>query len=228
MEDKNLLKEALKKYNKGSYYVQSWKEYQIELDTLTKKIVEYINKNNIVIDSVVPILRGGNIPATYLAYTLGILNILPVQYKYFFIDGKRCELKRLCTINKEIIHKDNPIFLLVEGNHCYGNQARYAAKDLKEAFPKCKIIYGASNMDFNYQDVVKDAEISFYGRLTNDCKELSNEECERLGLEYKRDLLFPWEKVDEEWEIVELKQHKYNNLKEIQEHSELVAEYDLS
>jgi len=228
MQDKQLLKEALKKYNKDDYYILSWDEYQSELDTLTKKIVEYVNKNKINIDAVVPILRGGNIPATYLVYTLSVLHILPVQYKYFFIDKKRCELRRLFTIKKESIHKDNPTFLLIEGNHCYGNQARYAAKDLKSTFPNCRIIYGASNMDYNYQDVVKDAEISFYGSLTNACKELTNKECESLGLEYKKELIFPWEKVNEEWEIVELKQHKYNNLEEIQANSKLVAEYDLS
>jgi len=228
MQDKQLLKEALKKYNKDDYYILSWDEYQSELDTLTKKIVEYVNKNKINIDAVVPILRGGNIPATYLVYTLSVLHILPVQYKYFFIDKKRCELRRLFTIKKESIHKDNPTFLLIEGNHCYGNQARYAAKDLKSTFPNCRIIYGASNMDYNYQDVVKDAEISFYGSLTNACKELTNKECESLGLEYKKEPIFPWEKVNEEWEIVELKQHKYNNLEEIQANSKLVAEYDLS
>lgn len=226
MQDKDLLKETLKKYKKQNYYVQNWTEYEEELNKLTKKIVDYVNENKIVIDAVVPILRGGNIPATFLAYTLSILNILPVQYKYFFIEGK-CELRKLCGINKEVIYKEDPVFLLIEGNHCYGNQAKYAAQDLKKAFPKCRIIYGASNMDYNYQDVVKDAEISFYGNLTNCCKELTDEECEKLGIEYKRELMFPWEKIDEEWEIVELKQHKYNNLEEIKKHSPLVAEYDL-
>ncbi len=100
MQDKQLLKEALKKYNKDDYYILSWDEYQSELDTLTKKIVEYVNKNKINIDAVVPILRGGNIPATYLVYTLSVLHILPVQYKYFFIDKKRYELRKLFTIKR--------------------------------------------------------------------------------------------------------------------------------
>ncbi len=124
--------------------------------------------------------------------------------------------------------KENPVFLLIEGNHCYGNQAKYAARDLKLAFPKSRIIYGASNMDYKYQDVVKDAEISFYGNLTNCCKELTDEECRKLRIQYKKDLLFPWENIKEEWEIVELKQHKYANLEKIMANSPLVAEYDLS
>jgi hypothetical protein len=224
MEDKDLLKESLKRYKKENYVVQSWSEYQEEIDKLTEKVVDYVNKNKVVIDAVVPILRGGNIPATFLAYTLGVLNILPVQYKYFFPTGK-CELRKLLGINKEMIYKENPVFLLVEGNHCYGNQAKYAAK---EAFPNCRIIYAASNMDYNYQNVVKDAEVSFYGNLTNCCKELTDEQCEEMGIEYKRELMFPWEKVDEEWHIVELKQHQYNDLEEIKEQSILVAEYDLT
>lgn len=226
MEDKDLLKESLKRYKKENYVVQSWSEYQDELDKLTKKVVDYVNEKKVVIDVVVPILRGGNIPATFLAYTLGVLRILPVQYKYFFPKGK-CELRKLLGINEEIINKENPVFLLVEGNHCYGNQAKYAAKYLKETFPNCRIIYAASNMDYNYQNVVEDAEVSFYGNLTNCCKELSDEQCKKMGIEYKRELMFPWEKVDEEWHIVELKQHQYNNVDEIKENSTLVAEYDL-
>lgn len=227
MEDKNLLKEALKKYEKSTYYVQNWSDYNEELKKLTNKIVAYVTEKKVNIDAVIPILRGGNIPSTFLAYTLNILTILPVQYKYFFVNEK-CELRRIQEINKKFIFKKNPVFLLIEGNHCYGNQAKYAAADLKVAFPKCHIIYGASNMDYNYQNVVKDAEVSFYGNLTNCCKELSDEECKRLGIKYKKELLFPWEKIDEEWEIIEMKQHRYMNLKEIINNSTLIAEYDLS
>ena len=227
MQSDNLLKEALKKYKKSNYYIQSWSEYNLELTKLTNKIISYIQKNSIVIDAVVPLLRGGNIPATFLAYKLDMLTILPVQYKYFFI-GNKCELRRMMGIDKKQVLKNDPVFLLIEGNHCYGNQAKFAAQDLKSAFPNSRIIYGASNMDYKYQNVVKDAEVSFYGTLTNCCKELSDEECKNLGIEYKKDLLFPWERIDEEWEIIEKKQHKYNNLSEIVKNSPVVAEFDLA
>jgi hypothetical protein len=226
MEDPNLLKESLKKYKKENYYVQTWDEYKNELDKLAAKIVNYVKKNNLKIDAIIPVLRGGNIPATFLAYTLDILSILPVQYKYFFIPGK-CQLRRLLEIDQTAIIRDNPVFLLIEGNHCYGNQAKYAANDLKKIFPKSRIIYGASNMDYKYQDVVTDAEVSFYGNLTNCCKELTDEECDKLGIQYKKELLFPWEKIDEEWEIIEFKQHHYNNLEELMAKAPLVAEYPL-
>lgn len=227
MQDKNLLKDALKRYKKENYQVQSWDEYSVELKKLTDKIVACVKKENINVDAVIPLLRGGNIPATYLAYVLDVLAILPVQYKYFFPNGK-CELRRIQSINKDLVFKKDPVFLLIEGNHCYGNQAKYAAADLKALYPECRIIYGASNMDYNYQNVVKDAEVSFYGNLTNCCKELSDKQCKELGLEYEKELLFPWEKIEEEWEIIEMKQRKYTNLKEIIDNSPVVAEYDLS
>lgn len=226
MQDPDLLKEALKKYKRENYHVQTWAEYKPELDRLIDKVTQYIKQNQLIIDAVVPILRGGNIPATFLAYTLDVLTILPVQYKYFFVPGK-CELRRLLGISKNQIPQSKPVILLVEGNHCYGNQAKYAAKDLKKTFPQSKIVYAASNMDYNYQNVVEDAEVSFYGTLTNCCKELSDAECQKLGLEYKRDLIFPWENIDEEWEIIELKQHHYHNVASIQANSPLVASYPL-
>lgn len=226
MQDPDLLKETLKKYKKENYHVMSWSEYEPELNKLTEKVVNYVKQNNLQVDVVVPILRGGNIPATYIAYALSVLTIIPVQYKYFFVPGK-CELRRLLTLNKQSIAKEDPVILLVEGNHCYGNQAKYAAKDLKETFPKSRIIYGASNMDYKYQNVVTDAEVSLYGNLTNCCKELTDEECQKLGIEYKQELIFPWEKIEEEWEIVELKQHKYSNVDKLRDSSPLVAEYPL-
>ncbi|PIR62143.1 MAG: hypothetical protein COU66_00080 [Candidatus Pacebacteria bacterium CG10_big_fil_rev_8_21_14_0_10_44_11] len=227
MQDKNSLQTALTRYKRSNYHVQTWEEYVPELNTMSKKVIDYIKKNTITIDAVVPLLRGGNIPATYLAYKLDILRILPVQYKYFFVNKTRCELRKLQGIQKDLIKTKKPNFLLIEGNHCYGNQAKYAAKDLKKDFPDCRIIYGASNIDYRYQDVVEDAEATFYGELTNCCKELTDEECKKLGIQYKKELLFPWETVDEEWEIVELKQHRYNNLDSIMANSPLVAEYPL-
>jgi len=228
MQDQDALKDALKKYKKENYQVMSWSEYEEELTKLTKKVVAYVKEHDLKVDIVVPILRGGNIPATYLAYALDVLTILPVQYKYFFVPGK-CELRRLLSIDPKVVSKSNPVILLVEGNHCYGNQAKYAASDLKKTFPDSRIIYGASNMDYKYHNVVTSAEVALYGNLTNCCKELSDEECKDYGIiyGYKTELLFPWESIEEEWEIVELKQHNYNNVESIQSTSPLVAEFPL-
>jgi hypothetical protein len=215
------LADALAKYKKENLYIRSWAEYSVELEALTKKVTEYIKKNNIIVDAVVPIERGGNCAGTYLAYKLSILQILPVQYKYFFV-GKICELKKMLGVPKDAFTKDEaPVFLLVEGNHCMGFMADTVAKDLKKQFPKCRIIYAASNMDYNHQDAVKDAEVSFYGELQNDCMELSDEECREHGIDPEKSLLFPWEGIEEEWTTIQLKQFKFNRVEKLRKKAKL-------
>lgn len=208
----------------------SWNEYaEKELNVLTKKVLNYVKENNIKIDAVVPLLRGGNIPATYLAYKLNILRIVPVQYKYFFKDNV-ANLMQIQKVNEELFDKDKELtFLLVEGNHCYGTSAKYAAKGLKEQFPNCKIIYVASNMDYNYKDAVKEyAEISIYGRYNNDCEELSKEKCIELGIDTDKVIIFPWENEDEEWiTFGEMKQFPFKDEKETEEKGKFMEEFKL-
>lgn len=215
---------------RADIYKLSWKEYlEKELDILTKKVLDYVKKNNVKIDAVVPLLRGGNIPATYLAYKLNLLRICPVQYKYFFKENV-ANLVQIQKVNEELFDKSKElVFLLVEGNHCYGTSARYAAKGLKEQFPNCKVIYAASNMDYNYKDAVKEyAEVSLYGRFNNDCEELSKEKCVELGINPDKVTIFPWENEDEEWTTFgEMKQFPFVDAKETEEKSKLMEEFKL-
>jgi hypoxanthine phosphoribosyltransferase len=213
--------EALAKYKKENLHVRSWADYSKELDALTKKVVNYVKRNKIIVDAVVPIERGGNFAGTYLAYKLRVLQMLPVQYKYFFV-GKICELKKMMSVPKDTFSKtESPVLLLVEGNHCMGMIANIAAKDLKKQFPKCRIIYAASNMDYNHQDAVEDAEASFHGSLQNDCMELSDKECRKHGIDPKKSILFPWENIEEEWDTIKLRQHKFNRVEKLRKKAKL-------
>ena len=183
---------------------------------------------SIKIDAVVPLLRGGNISGTYLAYRLNILKILPVQYKYFF-ENNLAELRQIQKINEGIFKREEKtVFLLVEGNHCFGTSASYAAKGLKKQFPNSEIIYAASNMDYHYQNVIKDAKISFYGRLQNDCEECSEEECKKLGLKYKEYKIFPWENINEELTTMKMKQYSFSDIEKTKNNSEFCESFDLS
>lgn len=216
---------------KEDIYRLGWDEYlEKELDVLLDKVQNYVKENNIKIDAVVPLLRGGNIPGTYLAYKLNILRIAPVQYKYFF-KGDVANLVQMQKVNKDIFNKDEELtFLLVEGNHCYGTSAKYAAKGLKEQFPSCKIIYAASNMDYKYKDVVDEfAEVSLFGRYNNDCEEMGEEECLKLGIDFEKVNIFPWEDADEEWiTFGEFKQFPFKDVKEAEANSKLCEAIDLS
>lgn len=68
----------LAKYKKSDFKKISWKEYGKTLEILFNKVNRYIKKNNIKIDAVVPVFRGGSFPGTYLAFRLNLLRILPV------------------------------------------------------------------------------------------------------------------------------------------------------
>jgi hypothetical protein len=188
---------------------------------LGEKVQKYVKENNIKIDAVVPILRGGMFPGGYLTYKLGLLRVLPVQYKYFFINGK-IELKKILGLPKEGLNLPaKPIFLLVEGNHCYGVTGANAAKDLKAEFPDCKIIYASDTMDYSYQKNEFADEI-FYGKLTNETREVSAEDCKKFGIENISNM-FPWEDIKEEWTTVEGKQFEYGDLDKAIENSETKA-----
>lgn len=212
-------------------YQLGWDEYlEKELDVLLNKVQDYIKEKNVKIDAVVPLLRGGNIPGTYLAYQLNILRITPVQYKYFFKE-EVANLVQIQKLNEDLFDRDAEVtFLLVEGNHCYGTAATYAAKGLKEQFPNCKIIYAASNMDYNYKDVIDEyAEACFYGRFNNDCEELNKEKCVELGIDPGKVIIFPWENADEEWTTFgELKQFPFKDQKETEAKAKLCETIDLS
>ena len=215
---------------KSDIYKLGWNEYfEKELKVLAKKVLDYVKENNIKIDAVVPLLRGGNIPATYLAYKLNILRIVPVQYKYFFKENV-ANLIEIQKLNEKLFDKDAKLtFLLVEGNHCYGTSAVYAAKGLKKQFPNCKIIYAASNMDYNYKNVVdKYAKACFYGGLNNDCEELSKEKCIELGIDPDKIIIFPWENEDEEWiTFGEMKQFPFKDAKETEKKSKFMKSFNL-
>ncbi len=211
----------LAKFKKEDFVKMSWEDYGKILESLGQKVGKYVKENNIKIDAVVPVLRGGMFPGGYLTYKLGLLRVLPVQYKYFFVDGK-IELKKILGLPKDGLSLPaKPIFLLVEGNHCYGVTGKSAAKDLKADFPDCKIIYAADTMDYSYQKN-EFADAIFYGKLTNETREVAPEECGKLGLENISNM-FPWEDIKEEWTTVQGKQFGYEDLIKAMENSETKA-----
>lgn len=198
----------LSKYRKKDFKQISWEEYGKILEVLYKKVNKYLKDNDLKVDAVVPILRGGAFPGTYLAYQLHSLKILPVQYKYFFA-GKKYELRKLTDYPKtEFNLSKDPVFLLVESNHCFGNTAQTAVNDLKEAFPGCKIIYAADHIDYSYQKI-KGVETILYGIITNETRGMNKEEIKKFkqgNISY----LLPWEGIDEEWTTVQGKQFKFD------------------
>jgi len=209
----------LAKYRKSDFKKVSWEDYGKTLEKLYRKVSKYLKENDIEVDAVIPILRGGAFPGAYLAYKLYILRILPIQYHYFFSDNK-IELRKFLDFHKKGLRfPKKPIFLLVENNHCFGLTASTAAKDLKRAFPSCRIIYVADHIDYFYQNI-DNVEVIFYGKLTNETRALTKEECQKKKVK-NISYLFPWEVLEEEWTTVKGKQFKYKDIKEVKATSKL-------
>ncbi len=209
----------LSEYKKEDFVPLSWDGYGGLLEELYQKVSAYVEENAVEFDAVVPILRGGAFPGTYLAYRFGLMRVLPVQYHYIF-EGDKLELCRIQSLQDEQVELfKNPTFLLVENNHCFGITASCAAKDIKEQLPEAAIIYAADHMDYSYQKNDY-ADMVFYGRLTNETRELSPEECAKLGIENKS-YLFPWEQFEEEWSTVQGQQYKYKDLEQVKAKSQV-------
>jgi hypothetical protein len=201
----------LAKYKKSDFKKVSWDEYGKTLEKLYKKVATYVRAHKIKIDVVVPILRGGLFPGAYLAYRFHLLRILPIQYHYLFTK-KKIELRKILDLPRRSLNLPRkPTFLLVEGNHCFGLTAGTAAKDLKKAFPGCKIIYATDHIDYSYQKI-DNVDAIFYGKLTNETRALSKKECKKKGIENPLCYLFPWEDLKEEWTTVQGKQFRYKDL----------------
>lgn len=207
----------LAKYEKTDFKRLSWEEYGRTLNILYRKLNKYLRDKRIKIDAVVPILRGGAFPGTYLAFQLNLLRILPVQYKYFF-EHKTIKLKRILSLPRSALPR-NPVFLLVEQNHCFGQTASVAARDLKKRFPRCRIIYAVDHMDYSYQEVAW-AEKGFYGKLTNETRALKTKDCKKKKIS-PFSYLFPWENLEEEWITVQGKQFRYRDTKAVSKLSKI-------
>jgi len=139
-----------------------------------------------------------------------MLTLIPVQYKYFF-DKDKVRLKQIIQFDKSLVNKTNPVLITVEDNMCYGRTSQTAIDDIKKLLPKAKIIHCAFHADYVYFNKLKNVEAKFYGRYTNECRELSRKKCKDLGIYYGSKLL-PWEYMDEEWTTVSGKQHKYSDI----------------
>ena len=198
------------KYSENDFHRTSWQEYGATMEKILGDVQDYIAKNKIKIDAVIPIMRGGATLGAFLAYRLHLLRILPVQYKYFFVSKNKAELRQVLFTPKEDMFKNDPTFLLVEGDQCFGNTVITAAKDLKKIFPKCKIIHVADCLDYSHRHSVDSyVEKVFYGKYTNHCEELSEQECEKLGI--GKPSIAPWENYDEEMCTLLGKQFEYTD-----------------
>jgi hypoxanthine phosphoribosyltransferase len=215
---------GMSKYSEKDFRKISWGEYGELMEKVAEEVKDYINREDIKFDAIVPILRGGATLANYLSYKLNVLRILPVQYKYFFVDKGKAELRQILFTPQKEMFENTPTFLLVEGDQCFGNTVINAAKDLKEVFPDCKIVRVADVADYSYKDAAKDyVDKMFAGRYTNHCEELTEGECKKLNIEGAT--ISPWENFEEEIATMEQREHNYVDGEAVKKQSKFKQEF---
>ena len=189
------------KYTEEDLDIVSWERIDEFIDKIYSDVSEYLKKNNLSIKYIVPILRGGGIPALKLSHMFDVVNILPIQLKY---NAKTSLIEKKISLDdyeniKEV--SDNEVILLVEGNHCTGRTANIACKSVKEKFGEnVKVIYVSLTRDYTYKDSVEGTVFTTWAWTTNESKRLTKEECEKLNIDYHKVSVYPWENAKEELE----------------------------
>ncbi len=177
------------------FVLMSWNTYQEYINLLAQKINNFLQENKLTINFVVPILRGGAIPAISLAYQLNVFETYPIQLKH---DYKN---QSIIILENSIEHIDStqksPVILLVDGYHATGRTTYYVYDIIKEAFPSSKIIYVTLGRDVGYLENQRSFIFSHHAFVSNECNKIPKEQSEKEGMLVKY-TLFPWEVLEDE------------------------------
>ena len=187
-----------KVYTKKDLNIISWKKIDELIDKIYLDVLNYIETNNLKIKYICSVMRGGGVPAIKLSHMFNVIDMLLMQLKSN-IETKKIDIKIGLEYVKDTNIKNDECILLVDGNHCTGRTANFAVNLLREKFGEnVKIIYVALTTDYTHRYSVKHLCYTTWGILTNSSKELSKEECEKLGINYDFAPVHPWENVKEE------------------------------
>lgn len=186
------------KYTKKDLDLISWVRIDEFIDKIYQDINNYLEANKLSIKYIIPIMRGGGIPAIKLSHMFNTIDMLPIQLKYNYISNKIDTKLGLDYVKDNSINK-NECILLVEGNHVTGKTANIASEMVREKFGEnVKIIYASLTRDYTYKDSVKNVCFTTWGITTNETKELSEEKCKQLNINYNLVSIYPWENIEEE------------------------------
>lgn len=176
----------------------SWQRIDNFVDKIYRDVKKYLNENNLKIKYIIPILRGGGIPAIMFSHMFDVIDMLPIQLKHND-ETHKIDQKIGLEYIENIDIDENECVLLVEGNHVTGKTANIAVDLIKRKIgDNVKIIYISLTRDYAYRNSVKDVCYTTWAMATNEMKELSEDECKKLNINYNLVSVYPWENVEEE------------------------------
>lgn len=187
-------------YTKKDLDLISWERIDYFTSKIYNDVKNYMNENNLKIRYIIPIMRGGGIPAIKLSHMFDVVDMLPIQLKHNH-DTHEVDTKIGLDYVKDNHLQDNECILLVEGNHVTGSTAQIAVNMIKEKFgSNTRIIYTSLTRDYTYRNSVKGVCYTTWAMTTNEMKELTEKECKDLDINYNLVSVYPWENIDEELE----------------------------
>ena len=185
-------------YSEKDFIKLSWEDIEKYINGICSEITDFIRENNLKIRFIVPVIRGGAIPAVLLSHKLRVTDFLPAQVKVSHRLSK-VEIKVDLRDIKAPALNNGECVLIVEGNHVTGGSASIVKDMAVDKFGKeTKIIYVSISKDYSYKDSVGGVVYSTCGLYTNETKKLSRDECVQLNIDYEKITLFPWETVEGE------------------------------
>lgn len=166
-------------------------------------LTHQITASGIKFDLLVPILRSGSFTGMHLASKLNITNILPAQYKYVY--EPRVEIiKKFDAPKLHFTLPAKPNILITDTNTVGGNLATHVINDVLASYPNARIYFAAAVIDASCK--LNNVAKVFCGLQSNQSRLLTPMQAGERGIDDKI-LIFPWEDLQEEWEIINTLQH---------------------
>ncbi len=171
-------------------------EFTKHIENLYKGLDEFLNKQNLKVDYIVPVLRSGAVPAVYLANKLNIVKFAPFQVKHITYEDKKETIEIIFNPLKALnIEKESPIFLIVEGTHSSGKSVELCIDEILKHYPIAKILYVCITK--NYESKSFSDKVVYENFACQKSETLTEEECKKLGIEHL-DAIYPWETFEGE------------------------------
>lgn len=176
----------------------SWERIDQFIEKIYQEVKQYLEEAHLSIRYIVPIMRGGGVPAIKFSHLFDVVDMLPIQLKHNS-ETNAIDTKIGLDYVQNTDLQENECILLVEGNHVTGRTANIAANMLRQKFGETvKIIYVSLTRDATYENSVENVCFTTWAMTTNETKELSKEKCEKRNINYWLVSVYPWENVEEE------------------------------
>lgn len=183
----------MEQFTKKDTNPMTWKEFDELVNNLLVQVRAHFGDRRI--DCVTPLHRTGGIVGGMLAIKLGIVPILPVQFKYSYNPTR---IDQIAELPKMLIDIPvNPTILFAEGNTSGGSVAKKAAVLIHASYPAATIYLATLTRVYGGFETIDGIERVFHGALTNEKFVASVDEAEKLNL--RRGItIFPWENTEHE------------------------------